>query len=104
MKSSNEYIMYKFYKGEKENPYKEETRDHFFWFYESIFERDWNGNKVSDWYVFFKENGLGDKFLELTKDLKDTKDRVTYKKAVFKLWLKYLFTEKLKGMRQTYLA
>lgn len=90
-----DYSIYKFYKGEKTNPFKVGSINNYFWFYESAFEDFFNGSSSSDMYAFFKSNGLGNEFLELTKNLDNTEDKVTDKRSVFKLWLEYLFTEKL---------
>jgi hypothetical protein len=94
-----DYSMYRFFKGEKENPFDKDKQNsqHMFWFYESIFDRDFTDNDSSDWHDFFG-GSLAKDFINLlsTEDY----ERPTEKKkaAIFKLWLEgYLFAEKLYG-------
>jgi hypothetical protein len=51
-----DYSMYKYYKGEKENPFDNVTQNkkHMFWFYESCFEITYKG-KPEDKEEAFKD-------------------------------------------------
>ncbi len=90
------YNLYKLYRGEDLCPLKEGSDGAFFWFYESKFEEAWQKNDSSDWYDRFDTYGLGDRFLEIVKDLPDTDASIEDKKtAIFRLWLDYLFKDKL---------
>lgn len=91
------YKIYKFYKGEKENPFEEGTTGRLFWPYESAFEADWRDNDPSDWYAFFETFGLGKRFLnEAVPEAKDTDSIKLDKKKLFSFWLDtYLFKQKL---------
>jgi len=97
-----DYNVYRFFKGEKENPFNKEYQEkaHFFWFYESIFESNFIENESSDWHDFFSMYGLEKQYLQLLKksDYKKPSD----KKVVFELWKEYLFKEKLVGMDEEY--
>lgn len=87
---------YKFYNAERENPYKAGSVEDFFWFYEHKFDEDWRSREASDWYDFFKDQGLGDEFLEIVKDLEDTDSSIKGKKPeIFELWKRNLFANKL---------
>lgn len=83
--------MYKFYRGEKTNPFSAGTKGHMFWFYESIFERDYNHCDNADWYSLFSTFKKGDSFLALVKD----ENKKVEKAQLFKFWLGYLFGDKL---------
>jgi hypothetical protein len=94
--------MYRFFKGEKENPFDKDKQNnqYMFWFYESVFERQFNENDSSEWYDFLggRNTSLGKEFMDMlsTEDY----ERPTEKKkaSIFKLWLeKYLFVDKLYG-------
>ena len=88
-----EYNMFRYFKGEKENPYKEGSLSHHFWFYESVFQSDFEQRSSSDWRSFFSGYGLEKEFMTLLseRDYSIPSD----KKGIFSLWLKYLFGEKL---------
>lgn len=94
---SKDFSMFRFYKGEKENPYSNETQntEHMFWFYESIFARDFAEKDSSEWYKFFGDIGMGDKFMAILTEADYNKPLEDKKKQVFELWLEYLFTYKL---------
>ncbi|SFK99925.1 hypothetical protein SAMN05216357_11084 [Porphyromonadaceae bacterium KH3CP3RA] len=93
-----DYSMYKYFKGEKENPFDKEKQnaEYMFWLYEASFEKDFSGWGSHDWYYFFDGYGMGDAFMKLLRDPADydrpSKDK---KKQIFDLWLEYLFTHKL---------
>lgn len=88
--------IYRYYAGELFNPFEAGTVGRFFWFYENKFDEDWRSREAADWYGFFKEQGLGDEFLEIVKDLEDTDSSIKSKKPeIFELWKKYLFSNKL---------
>jgi hypothetical protein len=71
----------------------------FFWFYESIFARDFENNESSDWYSFFggaRESKSSQKFMNLLTDEDYERPTEKIKADVFKLWLDdYLFVNKL---------
>lgn len=50
-----DFKLYRYYKGEKENPFDhdKQNKEHMFWFYESIFEKDFAKNDSADWFNFF---------------------------------------------------
>ena len=99
-----DYSMYRFFKGENENPFNKEKQEkaHFFWFYESIFESNFAENENSDWYNFFSMYGLQERFMKLL--MANDYNRPSDKKGVFELWKEYLFKEKLVGMKNEYNA
>ena len=98
----NYFSMYKFFKGEKENPFDatKQGTAHFFWFYESVFDRDFTNNDSSDWYAFFggENSTTAPKFMKLLSE-EDYKHPTEKKKAaIFDIWLNsYLFVDKLYG-------
>ena len=94
---SKDYSMYRFYKGEKENPFNQDKENsaYMFWFYESVFDLSFTNNESSDWYAFFGESPLGHKFMKLLSEEDYNRPTEKKKKQVFELWLDYLFTEKL---------
>ncbi|GHT09118.1 hypothetical protein FACS189432_05210 [Bacteroidia bacterium] len=98
----NDFSMYRFFKGEKENPFDTTKQDkaHFFWFYESVFDSEFSERYSSDWTSFFSDYGLNDKFMQLLKD--NDYYKPTDKKGVFELWKDYLFRNKLEGMESEY--
>lgn len=88
--------MYRYYNGEAENPFPEGSICRFYWFYESKFEEAWRNNDASDWYALFDTYDLGARYLEIVKDLPDTDASIEdKKKPIFRLWLDYLFKDKL---------
>jgi len=93
----NDYSMFRYYKGEKENPFDKESQNsaHMFWLYESVFERDFIGRESSDWFAFFEGYGMGGDFMKILSDADYERPTDKVKKHVFDLWLKYLFAEKL---------
>ena len=103
-----DYSMYRYYKGEKENPFdaivkamKEKRFDYdnrlniadVFWFYEKYFEIEFSQKESSDWFSFFggSETKAGNKFMKLLSE--EDYERPTEKKkaGVFDLWLNYYF-------------
>jgi hypothetical protein len=92
-----DYSMFRFYKGEQENPFDQvkENAAHMFWFYESIFNSDFLKNESSDWYSFFSMHDTGDKFMAQLEDEDYIRPSENKKKQIFELWLEYLFTFKL---------
>jgi hypothetical protein len=89
--------MYRYFKGEKENPFDKEKQnnEYMFWFYESTFERDYSGLDSSEWFDFFNNYGMGDAFMKILSEADYDKPTNEEKKQIFDLWLKYLFSEKL---------
>lgn len=89
--------MFRYYKGEAENPFdsKEQNAAHMFWFYESIFEGDFQQFESSDWFSFFSGHGLGKSFMELISEEDYERPTAGKKKQVFELWLIYFFKYKL---------
>lgn len=89
--------MFRYYKGESENPFSLEKQNAacMFWFYESIFQQDFDKWESSDWFSFLGPDDRGKRFMKLLTD--DDYERPTerIKKPLFEIWLEYLFTEKL---------
>jgi hypothetical protein len=91
-----DYTMYRFFKGEKTNPFDNEN--------DSFSARFWNAEKTFDssfftWetfrlYTFFEDHDMGDGFMKLISE--NDRDSLTEesKKPVFECWLKYLFKYK----------
>jgi hypothetical protein len=94
--------MYRFFKGESENPFDGDKQDkaRFFWFYESTFETRFTQNDNSYWRDFFSTYGLQERFMKLLTA--NDYIRPSNKKGVFDLWKEYLFREKLAGMEKEY--
>ena len=94
-----DYSIYKCFNGEKENPFDRETQaiEHKFWFYESIFERDYSERDRVEWFEFFSDYGMGDVFMKILLEDDYNKPIENNKKLILGLWLKYLFSEKLYG-------
>ena len=88
-----DYSMYKFFKGEKKSPFESGSIADHFWFYESVFDSNFNKMESSDWYDFFDNYNLSKKFMKLLTP--DDYNKPSDKKGVFDLWLKYLFDNKL---------
>jgi hypothetical protein len=93
------YSMYRFYKGEKTNPFENEydTSSALFWDAEYTFDSSYFKKKTSDLYSFFKDHDMSDRFMKLLSE--DDHDYLTEKskKPVFELWLEYLFKYKYYG-------
>jgi hypothetical protein len=91
------YSIYKLYRGEKENPFDQVKRntEHMFWFFESTFAMEFAKNDSSDWFNFFDEHDLGDRFMKILEEKDHDRPGEDKKKQIFELWLDYLFTFKL---------
>jgi hypothetical protein len=89
--------MFRFYRGEEINPFDKEKQNaqHQFWFYESVFEREFLKNDSSDWYSFFSMHDLQKDFLQILSESDYERPTQGKKKQVFELWLTYLFKYKL---------
>ena len=97
-----DFSMYRYFKGEKENPFenKKEVDYRFciaaiFWFYESHFEGLFAKNESSAWLALFGSK-TSEKFMKLLSE--EDYERPTEKKkaVIFELWLyDYLFPDKL---------
>ncbi len=89
--------MYKYFKGEKENPFDKETQNtaYNFWWYESIFEGLFAEKESSDWFAFFSDYGIGKEFMQILSEHDYQRPGLDKKKQVFELWLEYLFEYKL---------
>lgn len=94
---ASDYSMYKCFKGEKENPFDNEKQNaqHMFWYYESVFEDQFNLHSSSDWHSFFLDHDMRDDFMKILSEQDYEKPSEEKKKPVFELWLTYLFKEKL---------
>jgi hypothetical protein len=94
--------MYRYFKGETDNPFNKEKqeKEHFFWFYESVFESNFTERESSDWNAFFSTYGLEKGFMKLLSN--SDYEKLSDKKGVFDLWKEYLFREKLTGMESEY--
>lgn len=95
--NQEKYHMFKCYKGEKNNPFDHASQNtqHMFWFYESIFEKDFLINTTSEWFDFFSIYGLDNDFSYILSKEDKERPSLKKKKLVFDLWLTYLFTQKL---------
>lgn len=93
----SDYSMFRYYKGEAENPFSQEKQNsaHMFWFYESVFQKNFDRWESSDWYDFFGHTERGESFMKLLSDEDYERPTEKKKKPIFEIWLDYLFTEKL---------
>jgi hypothetical protein len=93
------YSMYRFYKGEKDNPFDSsiDSASSILWNCESVFETSFFKDDTSDLYSFFKDHDMGKEFMALLSE--DDHDNISEKskKPVFELWLEYLFEYKIYG-------
>lgn len=89
--------MFRYYHGEKNNPFDHdlENTSYMFWFYESVFQSQFDEWDSSGRYAFFGKNELGNRFMKLITDLDHERPTEMIKKALFEIWLDYLFTDKL---------
>lgn len=94
-----DYSMYKYFKGEKENPFDKisQNTQYMFWFYESVFENDFSKRESSEWFDFFDNYGMGEEFMKILSESDYIRPTVEKKKQIFELWLEYLFSNKLYG-------
>lgn len=95
---TNNYDMFRFFKGEEINPFdiEKQNAQYMFWFYESVFEREFVNNESSDWHSFFAmHNGMEKDFMAILSESEYVKPTQVIKKPLFELWLKYLFKYKL---------
>jgi len=99
-----DYSMYRYFKGEDENPFEvvNGSQKHAiaekFWYYECVFERDFIKNESSEWFAFFggEQSQTAQNFMKLLSE--EDYERPTEKKkaAILELWLnEYLFPDKL---------
>ncbi len=92
-----DFTMYRFFKGEKANPFDSQIDwvSAKFWYYEYVFDSSFFRMECSDLYSFFKDHDMGKEFMTLLSE--DEHDYLSEKskKPVFELWLKYLFKYKL---------
>jgi hypothetical protein len=88
--------MYRYYKGEKENPFDHEKQNsHMFWFYESVFENQFIKWESYQWYDFFG-GYTSKKFMEIISGEDYERPAENKKAAIFDLWLnEYLWIDKL---------
>lgn len=93
------YSMYRFFKGEKKNPFDTENdgASAILWNAEKTFDSSFFTWETSDLFAFFKNHEMGDEFMKLLSE--DDHDYLTgkSKKPVFELWLEYLFKYKYYG-------
>lgn len=87
------YTMYRFFKGEKKNPFDEENSgaSAILWNAESVFDSSYFKKECSDLYSFFKDHEMGDEFMSLLSEDEHEYLSEKSKKPVFELWLEYLF-------------
>lgn len=85
--------MYRYYKGGYKNPFNKEKQnaEYMFWFYESVFETLFNRCENTDWYDYFDNEEMGDRFMQILSDVDYEMLAHGKKKQVFYLWLEYLF-------------
>lgn len=89
--------MYRFFKGEKKNPFDNETDSGSakFWYYEYVFDTSFFKDETSDLYSFFKDHNMEKQFMALLTEKDHDYISEKSKKPVFELWLKYLFEFKI---------
>ena len=98
-----DYSMYRFFKGESENPFDKITQNtqSMFWFYENHFEQQFIKNDSSDWFAFFggsHDSKTSKKFMKLLSEEDYERPAEKKKAALFDIWLNdYFFVEKLYG-------
>ncbi len=93
----SDFTMYKYFKGEANNPFDNEKQNtvYNFWWYESVFEDEFKKKESFEWYAFFSDYGMSDKFMEILSEQDHERPGIDKKKQVFELWLEYLFEYKL---------
>ena len=75
-----------------------------FWYYESVFESIFAKMESSDLHAFFEDSGLGNNFIKLLSEEDHESPTVQKKAAIFKLWLKQLFSSRLPGYETLYIS
>jgi hypothetical protein len=101
-----DYSVYKFYKGEAENPfsglkYSEENDAKFvIWIYEEWFEHQWKKMDAASWRQWF---AVANRHHEFMKLLRPTDyDRPTDKAGVFQLFMNVLLSERIPQYKKIY--
>jgi len=93
------YKMYRFYKGEKTNPFDSsvDSPSSIFWNAEQTFDSSYFNRETYKLHAFFDDHDMSDRFMKLLSE--DDNDYLTEKskKPVFELWLEYLFKFKYYG-------
>ena len=90
-----DFSMYRFFKGEEENPFDKEKQsiEFMYWFYERQFEE----YETADWCSFFHGESRK-KFMKFLIEEDYIKPSNATKKHILDLWLNdYFFVEKLYG-------
>jgi len=91
--------MYRFYKGEKTNPF-DNINDSFsarFWNAEETFETSFFTWETFKLHAFFDDHGMSDRFMKFVTEKDKEYLTENSKKPVFELWLEYLFKYKYYG-------
>lgn len=93
----NQFSVFKFFKGERKNPFNKtkEPTAFFFWFYEATFNQQFMQWEPYQWHDFFSGCGLEKEFVKIISEDDIPRIRLVKKKTLFDLWLEYLFTFKL---------
>ena len=93
------YRIYRFFKGENQNPFDEENSgaSAILWQAESVFDSSYFNRECSDLYKFFDEHDMGSDFMRLLSEDEHDYLLPKSKKPVFELWLEYLFKYKYYG-------
>jgi hypothetical protein len=91
------YSMYRFFKGEKSNPFDSsvDSLSSRFWQCEYIFETSDIKKETYELHSFFKDHGMEKQFMALITEKDHDYISEKSKKPVFELWLKYLFEFKI---------
>ena len=85
------YSMYRYFKGEEENPYNqvEQNAQYMFWWYETIFEKNFNRED-------FSQDNWALPYYEDINEWRDVLSKNPVNKAdLFKLWLYQLLMKRL---------
>lgn len=91
MLKSNDYNVYKCYKGEVENPFETDKNEirHKFWWIESVFEKEfYHTYSKTSWENFFKYGPYLNSYRGLLDNHKLLPPNLQTKKQLLELWLK----------------
>lgn len=102
VKNEKYYKVYRYFKGEKENPFTDEILASF-WAYEARFDQIWDKRTSKEWYDYFYHLGEEEYFRENVGNPESLPNILKHKGGLFHLWLKCLFNNKLgKEAKTTY--
>lgn len=92
-----DYSMFRYFKGENDNPFDQESQnnEHMFWFYESHFENLFNRENNDHWRNGFADS-VNRKFRSVIAEVESKGSHSKLKTLIFDTWLNdYLFIDKL---------